>query len=81
MNLEKRQKEIKVRLTEIKGLTELEATLEVLEELEAEVDELTKEESEIERKLAIMRKADFKPLKVEDRSKVDSLILLAFSLI
>ena len=75
MNLEKRQKEIKVRLTEIKGLTELEATLEVLEELEAEVDELTKEESEIERKLAIMRKADFKPLKVEDRSKVDKEML------
>lgn len=71
MNLEKRQKEIKVRLTEIKGLTELEATLEVLEELEEEVDELTKEETEIERKLSIMRKADFKPFKIEDRSKVD----------
>lgn len=71
MNLEKRQKEIKVRLTEIKGLTELEATLEVLEELENEVDELTKENDEIERKLAIMRKADIKPFVIEDRSKVD----------
>ena len=71
MNFEKRQKEIKVRLTEIKGLTELEVTLEVLEELEEEVDELTKEETEIERKLWIMRKADFKPFKIEDRSKVD----------
>ena len=70
MNLEKRQKEIKVRLTEIKGLTELEATLEVLEELEAEVDELTKEESEIERKLAIMRKADFKIGRASCRERV-----------
>ena len=71
MNLEKRQKEIKVRLTEIKGLTELEATLEVLEELEVEVDELTKENEEIERKLSIMRKADIKPFVIDERGKVD----------
>ena len=31
MNLEKRKQEIKVRLNEIKGLTGVEATLEVLE--------------------------------------------------
>ncbi len=71
MNLEKRSNEIKARITEIKGLIGTEVTLEVLEELEAEVDELTQEDAEIERKLSIMRKADFKPIKVTERNNVD----------
>ncbi len=71
MNLEKRSNEIKARITEIKGLIGTEVTLEVLEELEAEVDELTQEDAEIERKLSIMRKADFKPIKVTKRNNVD----------
>ena len=70
MNLEKRSNEIKARITEIKGLIGTEVTLEVLEELEAEVDELTQEDAEIERKLSIMRKADFKPIKVTERNNV-----------
>ena len=71
MNLEKRSNEIKARITEIKGLIGTEVTLEVLEELEAEVDELTQEDAEIERKLSIMRKADFKPIKATERNNVD----------
>ena len=71
MNLEKRKQEIKVRLNEIKGLTGVEATLEVLEELEKEVDELKEEEETIDRKLAIQRKAVINPIQIERTDKVN----------
>ncbi len=71
MNLEKRKQEIKVRLNEIKGLTGVEATLEVLEELEKEVDELKEEEETIDRKLAIQRKAVINPIQIERTEQVN----------
>jgi HK97 family phage major capsid protein len=71
MNLEKRKQEIKVRLNEIKGLTGVEATLEVLEELEKEVDELKEEEGTIDRKLAIQRKAVINPIQIERTEQVN----------
>ena len=71
MNLEKRKQEIKVRLNEIKGLTGVEATLEVLEELEKEVDELKEEEETIDRKLAIQRKAVINPIQIERSDQVN----------
>ena len=71
MNLEKRKQEIKVRLNEIKGLTGVEATLEVLEELEKEVDELKEEEETIDRKLAIQRKAVINPIQIERTDQVN----------
>jgi HK97 family phage major capsid protein len=71
MNLEKRKQEIKVRLNEIKGLTGVEATLEVLEELEKEVDELKEEEETIDRKLAIQRKAVINPIQIERTNQVN----------
>lgn len=71
MNLEKRKQEIKVRLNEIKGLTGVEATLEVLEDLEKEVDELKEEEETIDRKLAIQRKAVINPIQIERTEQVN----------
>ena len=71
MNLEKRKQEIKVRLNEIKGLTGVEATLEVLEDLEKEVDELKEEEETIDRKLAIQRKAVINPIQIERTDMVN----------
>ncbi|HOD61455.1 MAG TPA: phage major capsid protein [Bacilli bacterium] len=71
MNLEKRKQEIKVRLNEIKGLTGVEATLEVLEDLEKEVDELKEEEETIDRKLAIQRKAVINPIQIERTDQVN----------
>ncbi len=71
MNLEKRKQEIKVRLNEIKGLTGVEATLEVLEDLEKEVDELKEEEESIDRKLAIQRKAVINPIQIERTDQVN----------
>lgn len=71
MNLEKRKQEIKVRLNEIKGLTGVEATLEVLEDLEKEVDELKEEEETIDRKLAIQRKAVINPIQIERTNQVN----------
>ncbi len=71
MNLEKRKQEIKVRLNEIKGLTGVEATLELLEDLEKEVDELKEEEETIDRKLAIQRKAVINPIQIERTDQVN----------
>ena len=71
MNLEKRKQEIKVRLNEIKGLTGVEATLELLEDLEKEVDELKEEEETIDRKLAIQRKAVINPIQIERTEQVN----------
>ncbi len=71
MNLEKRNNEIKARITEIKGLIGSEVTLDVLEKLEDEVDELNKEKETIERKLAIQNKTKINPMIIERSNQVD----------
>lgn len=68
MNLEKRRKEIEVRLQEIRSMVDTEQDVSKLEALDKECNTLQEERSLIDRKMAIASKADIKPLVLDQRT-------------
>lgn len=72
MNLEKRKKEIELRLKEIRSLVETETNLEALDSFEKESDTLQEERMVIERKLSLASKVEFNPVVIEKKSTQDS---------
>lgn len=68
MNLEKRKKEIELRLKEIRNLVEKETSLETLDGFEKESDALQEERMVIERKMSLASKVEFNPVIIETKS-------------
>jgi len=75
MNLEKRRKEIEVRLTEIRNLVEAETDVAKLEAFDTECTGLQEERSMIERKMSIASKVEIKPIVIDTRTDVTKEVL------
>ena len=75
MNLEKRRKEIEVRLTEIRNLVEAETDVAKLEAFDSECTGLQEERSVIDRKMSIASKVEIKPIVIDTRTDITKEVL------